>query len=175
MERCSTHLGLDGQLTPQACEKLGGSQPIKYKRGKRASGTSAETQAIIDAIFESDPTRTRLMITWVDRLRYQGAEYEAGFTWISAIMDGSHFYAFIPKQGILELEDRQVWLFLELYPTQGCDHYGLPVLRISKDAKPSGRFTKLQSKKLTIMTTMSVARREVLRDGTVKLRFTPLL
>ena len=177
MEHSSGHLGLDEQLSsPQTIEKIGVTDTAKYKRGKKTIGTTSEMQAIIDVMFSLDPSRSSLRITWVNRLRYRGSEYEAGFTWLSATLDGKRSYAFIPRHGILESQaDSEVWLFLELYTAQKRDHYGLPVLKISKDTEPSGRLVKLHSRKLTIHTTMSVARREVLDDGTVALRFAPLI
>ena len=70
----------------------------------------------------------------------------------------------------------QVWLFLELYPVaQECDDTGLTVLRISRKKTPTGKFVKLLSPKMEVKTTMCMSRHEGLADGTIALRFAPLL
>ena len=167
-------MGNSGQ---KETEIVSSNPPVKYRRGKSESGTSPEARAIVEEIFAREPNRSVVSVSWVQRARSRGAEYEAGVTWLSAIIDQKHFYAFVPKHGMFEMpaDSGQVWLFLELYPAQGRDDTGLPVLRISKKKKPTGKFVKLLSPKMEVKTTMCMSRHEELADGTIALRFATLL
>ena len=175
MERQSKQLGISTHESSQFPEIVSASPAINYKRGVPEADPGV--RGVLQAIFARKQLGSAVKISWVHRARYRGAEYEAGLTWLSAIVDERLFYAFIPTHGMFEFHEGsgQVWLFLEMYPEQGRDDYGLPVLKLLPNEKPTGRFMKLHSRKIVIKTTMCVSRREEQADGAVALRFTPLL
>ena len=84
MERHDRQMGNSGQ---KETEIVSSNPPVKYRRGKSESGTSPEARAIIEEIFAREPNRSVVSVSWVQRARSRGAEYEAGVTWLSAIID----------------------------------------------------------------------------------------
>ena len=166
------------RLAQHTAEILTSSSPVTYQRGaQRDLTTPAEAYTVVEAIFGLMPSIRELKLSWLQRVRCRGAMYEAGCTWLSAALEGRQVYAFISSQGMLEWPagSGKVWLFLEVYPAQGRDEYGLPVLEIKSNCVPDGRFVKLPSDKLGNVMPMSVSRRQTLQDDSVALRFAPLL
>ena len=57
---------------------------------------------LVASLFALLKHKQHLSLTWVTHALYNGAEYEAGVTWLSLTFEQNNVLAFIPKEGIFE-------------------------------------------------------------------------
>ena len=103
---------------------------------------------LVASLFALLKHKQHLSLTWVTHALYNGAEYEAGVTWLSLTFEQNNVLAFIPKEGIFEYNGK-LWLLLQLYPEAQRDKFGLPVLHIPSKFAPEERMVMMNSDKLS--------------------------
>ena len=112
---------------------LRANQPRKYTKSSAAadlqlSADGGAGRTVVEGVLGL-LKQDAVTITWISRLRYGSAEVFAGQSWLSATLDGDSILAYIPTQGVFQVQDR-IFFFLRLFPVAQPDSFGMPTTTI---------------------------------------------
>ena len=105
--------------TTNLVEVVRGSSSRTYVRDAKSNPD------IVTALFAKLPRTATLAISWITAFKYQGTEFTAGTSWISAIYNGRKIFGAIPKSGAF-LYNGRYYVIVHMYPYAYDGAFGLP-------------------------------------------------